>query len=154
MNCKLARNFEFLLKRVFVSFVLFLFFFSIVLLAFSNEENKVVFRDAIIDIGVPPGGNKTPSLWISPENPTSLLYDCRRSFRESEDRSIRKHKSPVRFSAIYRRPLERSLSLYGLLEFFPSTYFIFLRWTSYDFFSIPLKDRSTMSDWQSIRSTL
>lgn len=124
-------------------------------LAAFSEEKMVVLRDTIIDIGVSPGGNKTPPS-ISPENLYSslLLYDCRRSFRESEDRSIRKHKSPVRSSAIYRLPLERSLSVYGLSGFFLSTYFIFLRWTPYNFFSIPLKDRSVMSDRQSARSTL
>lgn len=68
-----------------------------------------------------------PFYLIRESTTDSFFCDCRRSFRESEDRLIRKHKSPVRFSVIYRRPLERSLSLYGISQDFSPPLTLFFR---------------------------
>lgn len=105
---------------------------SSVTLTVGGTEGRIVLRDTIIDIKQPSTcGNKISfslSTWEFTAGSFAGSPRSRRSrtFRESEDRSFRKHKSPpVRFSAIYRGLLEASLSPYMVpRDFSPPLYVI------------------------------
>lgn len=98
---------------------------------------------------LPPGGNKKPpSFYHIREFTVDLFfYDCR-LFHESEDRLIRKHKSLVRSSSDLSVTVrEIVISIWSCQDFSPLLILSFRsvsQWTLYDFFSLPLKDRSTI----------
>jgi len=122
------------------------------------KKKKIVLRRVDYRYRHLSKGNKNPLRSTSSENSPWI-----RSFAIAANRSAKAKTGrfggishPLDSSVIYRRPLERSLSLYSHSGFFPSLYFsvLFLSGHMYGFFSIPLKDRSTMSDRRSTRSTL